>query len=386
MQTQVPGASSTSSTSGIEPYRVMVVDDSAVVRGLLSRILEEDPGIIVIASVGNGQMALNSLDRYDVEVVLLDIEMPVMDGMTALPKIIEKYPGTQVIMASILTHRNADISMRALEMGAADYIPKPSTTREITSGMDFKAELVGKVKALGAAARKAPKHPRPSSSAHVHRISEPLPKLSQTVYAGPIILRQPSSEIPDMIAVGSSTGGPQALFTLFGALSFNTIRQPIMVTQHMPATFTTILAEHITRLSGWQAGEGKDGEILRSGKIYVAPGDFHMVLEVKGNDKVIRLNKNPPENFCRPSVDPMFRSLSQIYGKKLLAIVLTGMGQDGMRGGQAVVAAGGTVIAQDEATSVVWGMPGAAATAGICSAVLPLPQIAPYVQKMAARN
>lgn len=154
----------------------------------------------------------------------------------------------------------------------------------------------------------------------------------------------------------------------------------------MPATFTTILAEHITRLSNWQAGEGKDGEIIRGGKVYVAPGDFHMVLELKGNDKVIRLNKNPPENFCRPSVDPMFRSLAQIYGKKLLAIVLTGMGQDGMRGGQAIVAAGGTVIAQDEATSVVWGMPGAAATAGICSAVLPLAQIAPYVQKMAARN
>jgi two-component system chemotaxis response regulator CheB len=146
------------------------------------------------------------------------------------------------------------------------------------------------------------------------------------------------------------------------------------------------LAEHITRQSGWQAAEGVEGEAIKGGRVYVAPGDFHMILESRGTEKIIRINKNPPENFCRPAVDPMFRSISQIYGKRVLAVILTGMGQDGMKGGQQIVAGGGTVIAQDEATSVVWGMPGAAATAGICSAVLPLPEIAPYIVKLAARR
>jgi len=164
------------------------------------------------------------------------------------------------------------------------------------------------------------------------------------------------------------------------------VKQPILITQHMPATFTTILAEHITRVSGWDAKEGVDGEVVKSGRVYIAPGDFHMQVEVKGTDKVIRLNKNPPENFCRPAVDPMLRSISAAYGKRVLVAILTGMGSDGAKGGQVVVQGGGTVIAQDEATSVVWGMPGAAANAGICSAVLPLPEIAPWMIKLASRR
>jgi two-component system chemotaxis response regulator CheB len=154
----------------------------------------------------------------------------------------------------------------------------------------------------------------------------------------------------------------------------------------MPATFTTILGEHISRVSGWDAREAQDGETVKGGRVYIAPGDFHMVIETKGADKVLRLNKNPPENFCRPAVDPMLRSIAAAYGKRVLACILTGMGSDGLKGGQAVVASGGTVIAQDEATSVVWGMPGAVATAGICSAVLPLPEVAPWIMKLAARR
>lgn len=374
-----------------DPIRVMVVDDSAVVRGLITRMLEEDPGITVVASVSNGQMAISALERHDVEVVLLDIEMPVMDGLTALPKLLQIDPDLKIIMASTLTLRNADISLKAMEAGAADYIPKPTSSRDIAGGAgDFRRDLLEKVKALGNNRRSHPRRPgvpRPAATAPRPVAAAPRPAPSSLLKpTGPIQLRQGSAEVPDIIAIGSSTGGPQALFALLGAMRQGTVRQPILITQHMPATFTTILAEHIHRISGWDAAEGKDGEVVRGGRVYIAPGDFHMVVEARGSDKVIRLNKNPPENFCRPSVDPMLRSIATLWGKRVLVSILTGMGSDGLRGGQAVVAAGGTVIAQDEPTSVVWGMPGAVAQAGICSAVLPLPDIAPYILKLATRR
>jgi two-component system chemotaxis response regulator CheB len=366
----------------------MVVDDSAVVRGLISRMLEEDAGFSVVASVGNGQMAISALERYDIEVVILDIEMPVMDGLTALPKLLKVDPDLQIIMASTLTLKNADVSLRALEAGAADYIPKPTSSREISGGPDFKTDLINKVRALGAARRRNPRRGvRPSVTAPstyvpaAQRVPVPIHP-----HVGPLTLRQASTDTPDVIAIGSSTGGPQALFALLGALKTGALRQPILITQHMPPTFTTILAEHISRISGWAAAEAKDGEVVYSSRIYIAPGDFHMTVEAKGTDKVLRLNKNPPENFCRPSVDPMLRSMSAVWGRRVLAIILTGMGSDGLKGGQAVVASGGTVVAQDEATSVVWGMPGAVATAGICSAVLPLPEIPQYILRLASRR
>ncbi|WP_249209222.1 protein-glutamate methylesterase/protein-glutamine glutaminase [Magnetospirillum sulfuroxidans] len=371
-----------------DKVRVMLVDDSAVVRGLVTRILEEDSGIAVIASVGNGQMALSALERQDVDVILLDIEMPVMDGMTALPKLLKIDPGVRVIMQSTLTLKGADVSMRALEMGAADYIPKPTATRELAGGMDFKAELLGKVKALGLARRRDPNRkarPGTTTSARPSIISS-APRPSALTPAAPLKLRTHTPEPPDIIAIGSSTGGPQALFNLLGVMRAGTVKQPILITQHMPATFTTILAEHITRVSGWDAKEAQDGEVIKGGRVYVAPGDFHMLVETKGVDKILRLTKDPPENFCRPAVDPMLRSISAAYGKRVLVAILTGMGSDGAKGGNVVVQAGGTVIAQDEATSVVWGMPGAAAHAGICSAIMPLGEIAPWMIKLATRR
>ncbi len=379
------------SASSADPIRVMVVDDSAVVRGLITRMLEEDPTIAVVASVGNGQMAISALDRHEVEVVVLDVEMPVMDGLTALPKLLQIDPDLPVIMASTLTLRNADISLKALEAGAVDYVPKPTSSRDISGGTgEFKRDLVEKVRTLGNARRRNPRRAaaragtaRPALARPAAAPRQPAPAPRQ---AAPVALRPASAEMPEVIAIGSSTGGPQALFSVLGTMRAGTVRQPILITQHMPATFTTILAEHITRVSGWDAAEGKDGEPVRSGRVYIAPGDFHMVVEARGAEKVIRLNKNPPENFCRPSVDPMLRSMAAIWGRKLLVCILTGMGSDGLRGGQAVVGAGGTVIAQDEATSVVWGMPGAVAQAGICSAVLPLPEIAPHILKLANRR
>jgi two-component system, chemotaxis family, protein-glutamate methylesterase/glutaminase len=362
------------------PYRLMVVDDSAVIRGLLTRSLEADPEVEVLASASNGEMALNALSRHDVEIVILDIEMPVMDGLTALPKLLAVKPGLKVIIASTLTRRGADISMKALAAGAADYLTKPGASA-LTSADEFKRELLAKVKALGQARRRAAGLEAPHPMARgAGPAFEPAPAPQRRVIA----LRPSSREIPEIVAIGSSTGGPQALFRVMGALK-GLLKQPIFITQHMPATFTTILAEHIARASGYSAAEGVDGEPVRGGRVYVAPGDFHMIVQVERGEKLVRLLKTPPENFCRPSVDPMLKSLAAAYGGHVLTLILTGMGHDGLGGGRAVVEAGGTVIAQDEASSVVWGMPGAVAMAGLCSAVLPLDEIGPFIGKLATR-
>ena len=398
----------------------MVCDDSAVIRGLISRNLETDPEIHVVTTVSNGQMAINALSRYPIEVCILDIEMPVMDGLTALPKMIEAQPDLQVVMASTLTRRNAEISMKALAAGAADYLAKPTTSMALNAAAEFKAELAAKVKALGAARRRAagiavphaqphaaPPHPAPAprpfgaplaapSIAPGHApaaspIARPMgaPAAARPVLApggvrAPLSLRPAPTEVPEIVAIGSSTGGPQALFAVLSALKPG-LPQPIVITQHMPATFTTILAEHIERASGIPTHEAAEGMALQGGHIYVAPGEFHMTIEAQGVQKIVKLLKTPPENYCRPSVDPMLRSLIKLYARRIFTVILTGMGQDGLRGSEAVVAAGGSVIAQDEATSVVWGMPGAVATAGVCSAVLPLAEIAPYIRKVATR-
>lgn len=363
------------------PVKVMVVDDSMVIRGLLTRSLEADPHIKVVASAGNGKAAIDAITKTDVDVVVLDIEMPVMDGMTALPQLIAARPHVQIIMASTLTLKGASISMKALSMGAADYVPKPTSTTEINGAEDFKADLIAKVKSWGAVARRR-RHPSVSGAGTV----SPAAPTPRRLYGNAEIkLRPPSSVKPECLVIGSSTGGPQALFKVFQMLGPVT-NMPVFLTQHMPATFTTILAEHIAQASGTPAAEAKDGEPVVNGRIYVAPGDFHMTVMVENGRKVMRINKNPPENFCRPAVDPMLRSVTKIYGNKILFCMLTGMGHDGLKGAQDLVAAGGTVIAQDESTSVVWGMPGAVSTAGLCSAVLPLSDIGPYIRKFISRT
>jgi len=364
------------------PIRVMVVDDSAVVRGLITRMLEAEADISVVSSVGNGKMAVDSLARNSIEVIVLDIEMPVMDGLTALPKLLETDKAIRVIMASTLTSRNADISLRALQAGAVDYVPKPSTSRELSGGRDFGKELVEKVRIHSEARRKVVGLPK--GGAVRARTVAPRPTASLAQKAKDVKLRVSAlKERPDIIAIGSSTGGPQALFSVLKGM-YGKVKQPIVITQHMPATFTKILAEHITRMTGWKCQEGANGMVIEAGNVYLAPGDFHMLVEASGAQKVLRLNQNEPENFCRPAVDPMLRSISQVYGHKVLSVILTGMGSDGLKGSTVVVENGGGLIAQDEPTSVVWGMPGAVAKAGICSAVLPLDDIASHVVKIAA--
>ncbi|GFZ99062.1 chemotaxis response regulator protein-glutamate methylesterase 1 [Elstera cyanobacteriorum] len=369
--------------------RVMLVDDSAVIRGLFTRALEADPELQVVASVGDGKMALNALKRQKVDVIILDIEMPVMDGLTALPLLQEIAPSVPIIMASTLTRKNAEVSLRALRSGAKDYVTKPSTTSELTSAQAFREELIAKIKALAGPARsprqEMPGIPRRFTNSDGTQTAGERTSMVRVNRSGPITLRPQTNETPDVIAIGSSTGGPQALFAVLGNLP-KTLRQPILITQHMPATFTTILAEHLARVTERPCTEARDGEPVQAGHIYVAPGDFHMTVEVSNGQKVLRVQKTPPENFCRPAVDPMLRSLSAAYGRKLLVIILTGMGQDGMLGAQVVVQNGGMVIGQDEASSVVWGMPGAVAHAGVCSAILPLPDIGPFIHKIALRS
>lgn len=378
-------------TSG--PIRVMVVDDSAVIRGLITRMLESDKDINVVASVGNGQLAVNNLERASVDVIILDIEMPVMDGLTALPKLIAVDKTVKIIMASTLTARNAEVSIKALSMGATDYVPKPSTSRELSGENDFRRDLLEKVKNLGVLRRKEiggtisarTTTPAATPSAKGDAKSDEIPARWELRDPSKVVMREPGKVKPDILAIGSSTGGPQALFVFLKGLQ-KTINVPVVITQHMPATFTTILAEHITRMSGWECKEAQTGDRLEPGKILLAPGDYHMLIEQKGTDRVVRITQDPPENFCRPAVDPMLRSVVKVFGARVLTVILTGMGNDGEKGSKVVVDAGGTVISQDEKSSVVWGMPGAVATAGLCSAVLPIDQLAGYVMNFIARK
>jgi len=378
----------------------MVVDDSAVIRGLITRMLEADSDVSVTASVGNGQLAVNQLTRQPgvIDVVILDIEMPVMDGLTALPLLLKADPNIKVIMASTLTKRNAEISLKALSAGATEYVPKPSTARELSGENDFKRELIDKVKNLGIIHRQATGKPigaRPAPAAPAAKPgAAPAPAAGGAKGAqegwkinrsGEITLRKPGTSKPDILAIGSSTGGPQALFEFLKGLP-KTINLPVVITQHMPATFTSILAEHITRMTGWPCSEAKDGDLLEAGKILLAPGDYHMIVTQKGPQRIVTLNQDPPENFCRPAVDPMLRSVVKVYGGRVFTVILTGMGNDGAKGAHDVVSAGGTVIAQDEKTSVVWGMPGAAASSGVCSAVLPITELAGYVANFVSRT
>jgi two-component system chemotaxis response regulator CheB len=348
--------------------RVMVVDDSAIVRGLIVRMLQTDPRIDVTASCSNGEMAVLQAARKPMDVIILDIEMPVMDGLAALPRLLEAAPGTHIVMASTLTQRNAAISLRALALGAADYVAKP-TSDKLNANDDFRRELIAKVIALG-------QKKRPTQFAGAPTRPRPKPQL---------LPRGATTRRPRIIAIGSSTGGPQALLTLLSALS-PSITCPIVITQHMPATFTTVLAQHIARSSGRICTEAVDGMEIRPGTICLAPGDYHMQVARDGGLTVARLSQTPPENFCRPSVNPLFRSVAQLFGAESCAVILTGMGSDGCNGARVMAAAGAPIIAQDEATSVVWGMPGAVANAGICAAILPLTKIAGHLATLFERD
>lgn len=368
--------------------RIMVVDDSAVIRGLVTRALKEVAEFDVVASASNGAMAVAALKPGMVDVVLLDIEMPEMDGITALPKLLEVDPNVRVMMVSTLTTRNAEITLRALALGAVECVAKPSTRDNADEVNRFYQELILKINGL-ATSRRAPVAgsaaltPAPTHSLVQKPLVLAASKLTPKPTAEP---SRPQGKIGfplheiRAVAIASSTGGPQALSAVFGALKGKIQRQPIFITQHMPATFTTILAEQLGKTASMPCAEGKQGDVVEPGKIYIAPGDYHMLAEKNGDGKItIATNQKPPVNFCRPAADPMLESLAEIYKQHLLVLVLTGMGSDGCEGARVAVAKGATCIAQNEETCVVWGMPRAVTEADLCKAVLPLSEIAPYM-------
>jgi two-component system chemotaxis response regulator CheB len=360
----------------------MLVDDSVVIRGMISRWLGAEPDIVVAASLRTGLEAVNQLERINPDIAVLDIEMPELDGISALPLLLAKKRNLIVIMASTLTRRNAEISFKALSLGASDYIPKPESTREATAAETFRHDLVQKIRHLGAKARRSSHATAaPSLAPAADRMRDAAHRAPAPASA-PVVKRSFSSQNPRALLIGSSTGGPQALMAVVAEIGPVIDRFPVLITQHMPPTFTTILAEHLARASHRPAREAVDGEAVKAGHIYLAPGGRHMRVVRQGAEPVIVLDDGPPVNFCKPAVDPLFASAVDVWQGALLAVVLTGMGSDGMRGGKDIVAAGGSVIAQDEASSVVWGMPGAAAHAGICAAVLPLNQIAPKLVRL----
>lgn len=354
------------------PFAVMVVEDAAAVRGMIIAMLESDPMLRVVSAVGDGAAAVAAITRQSVDVVVLDIEMPVMDGLTALPLLMRASPGTRIIVTSALTARNAAISLRAMVMGAADFVSKPNAGRGLHAAEDYRRELIAKVKAVAAGARD-----RTGESAGLpgRPVDAAVPPACRT---RPL----PPGFRPEVVAIGSSTGGPQALFQVIGGLA-GKVGLPILVTQHMPAAFTRVLAEQLSRQCAVDAAEPKDGDTVVPGRVHVAPGGLHMVVERgPGGTPTIRLSQAPPENFCRPSVDVMLSSLAATYGARVLAVMLTGMGHDGLKGCERTVAAGGAVLAQNHATSVVWGMPGAVSTAGLSSDILPLEEIAPAIHRL----
>jgi two-component system chemotaxis response regulator CheB len=345
---------------------VLVVDDSAVVRTLVARVLDDDPEIRVVGTAANGRIALEKIARLAPDVVTLDIEMPVMDGLETLRELRLLSPRLPVIMFSTLTERAAAATLDALALGASDYVTKPTMLTDPAEALErVRQQLVPKIKAL-TGRRTAP-------SAATAGIPRPL---APVVRAG-----QAPTGPPQVVAVGSSTGGPDALAAVITTLPAD-LPVPVLVVQHMPPVFTRLLAQRLDRVTSLSVREAVDGEPVRPGSVLLAPGDRHLLLHRDGPAVRVVLGDGPPENHCRPAVDVLFRSVADVYGAHSFALVLTGMGQDGQRGGEHVVEAGGRVWAQDQASSVVWGMPGAVVGAGLAASVLPLAEIGPAVRDL----
>lgn len=362
----------------------MVVDDSAVARGLVRRWVEEEPNLEIVASLRTGREAIEYLDRTHPDVVVLDVDMPDMDGISALPLLLEKRPDLAVIMASTLTRRNAEITLKALALGALDYVQKPEANGVVTSP-EFRRDLIAKVREFGARTRRVALRRDAPQTTEIRRVPEftdPSIVPFEPVRRAEIRLRPFTKALPRVLVIGSSTGGPQALTQLCAGIGPVIDHAPVLITQHMPPTFTTILAEHLSRSIERPVREAEHGEHVRSGHVYIAPGARHMRVVRRDNQAVIVIDDSPPVNFCKPAVDVLFSSAAEVWGTWVLGLILTGMGADGTRGGADIIAAGGSIVAQDEATSVVWGMPGAAAGAGLCSAILPIDQIAPKLVRM----
>jgi len=407
---------SSTPTPQTNPIKIMIADDSAVIRGLLTRWLSNDGDLLIKGTVNDGQSAVDRLRDWEPDIAILDIEMPIMSGLEALPKLLAQNPKLKVIMVSALTTKGADITLRALELGASDYIPKPEASA-VGGAEAFRLELISKVKAL--CGRHSPRpvpsplSPAPSSMIVPSHKATSLPQtpLPQSRFAVPSqgapIAKAPEAnplaskpkplsmaetvvkpaalktglasfrpKIPaKILVVGSSTGGPPALKIFLQELK-PSWRLPILIVQHMPAAFTPILAQHLNEACSLSVVEAKNGQVIEAGHVYIAPGDYHMTIKGTRAEPVIELDQKPQENFCRPAVDPLFRSAADLYGGSTLGVVLTGMGSDGCLGAKTIRDKGGRVYVQDQETSIVWGMPGAIADAGLADMIKPIPALA----------
>lgn len=358
-----------------EKIRIMLVDDSAVIRRLLTDVLAGDPQLEVIGSAQNGQVALEKLPALNPDIIILDVEMPVMDGLETLTEIRKRQPRLPVIMFSSITERGAAVTLEALGRGANDYVTKPANTGNMMMSLQrVRDELIPRIKvfcrhlldsATLALPVERPAVPKPP--ARPEAVVRPFPApTSRASAARPRV---------DVVAIGVSTGGPNALAALLPRLPAH-FPVPILIVQHMPPIFTRLLAERLAALSALPVAEAAAGEVLQPGQIRLAPGGAHLALERQGAQVRLQLNQDPPENSCRPAVDVLFRSVAATYRSNALAVVLTGMGNDGLRGCEAIRNAGGQVLVQDEASSVVWGMPGFVAKAGLADGQIALSQMA----------
>jgi two-component system, chemotaxis family, protein-glutamate methylesterase/glutaminase len=356
-----------------ERIRVLVVDDSVVIRRLVTHALDGDNNIEVVGAAANGSIALQRIPQFNPDVLTLDIEMPEMDGLETLRRVRRQYPGLRVIMFSTLTERGAAITLEALALGAHDYVTKASNEGSLDRSMArLRNELVPKIKQFFVLSDKSVLQTTPDVAQ------------DQAVAARRRSAIQTTKILPKIVVIGVSTGGPAALAGLLPQFTAD-FPLPILVVQHMPPLFTRFLAERLHSSCRLPVKEASQGERIHAGKIYIAPGDFHLKVTGIGNEVYVQLDQSPQQNFCRPSVDALFSTAAEVYGGSVIAAVLTGMGHDGLHGAKILKANGATILAQDEASSVVWGMPGAVVNAGLAERVLPLDQIAPEIIGSAGR-
>jgi len=340
---------------------VLVADDSGAVRGMIARKLNGEKFLEVVATAGDGREAVELYKKHRPDFAILDIYMPGMTGIEALEEIRKFDREARVFIYSAITKRDAEEVFRAVtNMGAVEFLEKPSGAAEVHAFLESLSR-----KMCGIGARKGDKTEANASI-----------KIAQNKPLPPLLPYPKMALIPKVLAIGSSTGGPQALMKVLKPLK-GKCHVPIIITQHMPASFTGILAKQIQDETDIQTFEAQDGQLLEGGKIYIAPGDYHMRFKKNVDGKpVVSLKQDPPINYCRPAVDPMFESILEIYPNNILAVILTGMGSDGLGGSRKIVESGRNIlIAQDKATSVVWGMPQAVAQAGLCQEILPLTEI-----------
>jgi two-component system chemotaxis response regulator CheB len=342
----------------VNPIRVMVVDDSVVVRKIVTDVLSADPDIEVVGTAVNGKIAVAKLEQLKPDLITMDIEMPEMNGIEAVRAIRATRSRVPIVMFSTLTERGASATLDALSAGANEYVTKPANVGSVSQSMEsVREQLIPKIKALTG---------RPVTVGPARAVAPPpLP---------PVAPRTGPGKKPAVLVIGSSTGGPEALARVLPMLPAS-LPVPVLLVQHMPPVFTRQFAQRLDRLSPLRVVEASDGSPLVPGTVHLAPGDHHLVVRATPRGLQTGLNQGPPENFCRPAVDPLFRSAVTAFDGAVLAVVLTGMGSDGRNGAAEIRAGGGTVVVQDQATSVVWGMPGAIAQASLADEILPLDRI-----------